>query len=72
MKTFQIRELTDKDLENTLKENYEALDNLRFQHSTGQLENFKSLSNTKKDIAKIKTLLKERELKINENLNKKK
>lgn len=60
-----------EDLKNTLKDNYEALENYRFQHSTGQLENYKSLTNTKRDIAKIKTLLREKELKINENIVKK-
>lgn len=66
MKTYQIREMSVEDLKTTLSDSYEALENLRFQHSTGQLENYKSLSNTKRDIAKIKTLLKEKELKINE------
>ncbi|HMQ69017.1 MAG TPA: 50S ribosomal protein L29 [Ignavibacteria bacterium] len=67
MKTYQIREMSVEDLKNTLADSYEALENLRFQHSTGQLENYKSLTNTKRDIAKIKTLLREKELKINEN-----
>jgi large subunit ribosomal protein L29 len=70
MKIYQFREMTTEDLKNSLKENYEALENLRFQHSTGQLENFRALQNTKKDIAKIKTLIKERELNINQKLNK--
>jgi large subunit ribosomal protein L29 len=70
MKTYQFREMSDEDLKGSLKDNYEALENLRFQHATGQLENFKALRNTKRDIAKIKTLLKEKELGINEKLNK--
>jgi large subunit ribosomal protein L29 len=61
MKIYQIRDLATKDLKNTLKDNYEALENFRFQHASGQLENFKSLANTKKDIARILTVLKERE-----------
>lgn len=60
------------DLKLSLKDNYEALENYRFQHAIGQLENFKSISNTKRDIARIKTILKEKELKINENISKKK
>jgi len=61
MKIYQIRDLATKDLKITLKDNYEALENFRFQHASGQLENFKSLANTKKDIARILTVLKERE-----------
>jgi large subunit ribosomal protein L29 len=61
MKTYQIRDLATKDLKVTLHDNYEALENFRFQHASGQLENFKSIANTKRDIARILTVLKERE-----------
>lgn len=64
--------MADKDLKLALKDSYEALENYRFQHAIGQLENFKSMSNIKKDIARIKTILREKELKINENILKKK
>lgn len=70
MKTYQIRELTTEDLKNNLKDSTEALENLRFQHASGQLENYKSIANTKKDIAKILTILKERESGINTKKNK--
>lgn len=69
MKTYQLRELSDKDLEITLQDNTDALENYRFQHATGQLENYKAMANAKKTIAKVKTLLREKELNIN---NKKK
>jgi large subunit ribosomal protein L29 len=72
MKAYQVREMADKDLKLSLKDNYEALENYRFQHAIGQLENFKSMTNIKRDIARIKTILKEKELKINENISKKK
>lgn len=72
MKSYQVREMSETDLKLALKDNYEALENYRFQHAIGQLENFKSISNTKRDIARIKTILKEKELKINENISKKK
>lgn len=65
MKTFQLRELKDKDLQSTLKDNIDALENYRFQHATGQLENYKAMGNAKKTIARAKTLLRERELNIN-------
>lgn len=70
MKINQIREMSAGDLKNSLNDNYEALQNLKFQHSTGQLENYKSLSSIRKDIARMHTIIKERELKINENLSK--
>ncbi len=61
MKLYELKQMSTKDLLNTLKESYDALDNYRFQHASGQLENFKSLQNTKKTIARILTILKERE-----------
>lgn len=72
MKAFQVREMSLDDLKNSLKDNYESFENLRFRHATGQLENYKSLSNIKKDIARIKTLIREKELNLNENLHKNK
>lgn len=65
MKIFEIRELSTEDLKSRLKEQYESLENLRFQRSIGQLENFKSIQNTKRLIARIHTVLKERKLKTN-------
>lgn len=61
MKIYEIRALTTEDLKIRLKDETESLQNLRFQKATGQLENFKSIQNTKKLIARIHTLLKERE-----------
>jgi large subunit ribosomal protein L29 len=62
MKYYEIKTLSTEDLKNRLNEEYESLENLRFQKSLGQLENFKSISNTKKLIARIKTVLRQREL----------
>ena len=62
MKTKEIRELTIEELNVKLKELSEELFNLRFRHAIGQLENSASLHNCKKDIAKVKTILKEKEL----------
>ncbi len=61
MKLYEIKSLSTQDLLNTLKENYDALDNLRYRHSSGQLENNKAIMNTKKTIARILTVIKERE-----------
>lgn len=70
MKFYQIKDMTIEDLKNNLKDSYDALENYRFQHASGQLENYKALANTKKDIAKILTVLKQKE--IAEKINSKK
>ena len=62
MKTKELHELTVDELNTKLKELTEELFNLRFRHAIGQLENPASLKNVKKDIAKVKTILREREL----------
>ena len=62
MKTKELRELTVEELNVKLKDLSEELFNLRFRHAIGQLENPASLNNCKKDIAKVKTLLREKEL----------
>ena len=62
MKTKEIRELTVEELNTKLKDLKEELFNLRFRHAIGQLENPASLNLCKKDIAKVKTVLREREL----------
>jgi large subunit ribosomal protein L29 len=61
MKIYEIRELSTEDLRQRMKDETESLENLRFQRSLGQLENFKSIQNTRKLIARIHTVLKERE-----------
>lgn len=71
MKYYEIKTLSTEDLKNRLVEETEGLENLRFQKSIGQLENFKSISNTKKLIARINTVLKERELSTKESSDKK-
>ena len=62
MKTKEIRELTVEELNTKLKDLKEELFNLRFRHAIGQLENPASLNACKKDIAKVKTILREKEL----------
>jgi large subunit ribosomal protein L29 len=62
MKSKDLRLLNDGELlekERVLKE---ELFNLRFQHATGQLENVMRIPQVKRDIARIKTILKERTL----------
>ena len=62
MKTKELHELTVDELNTKIKELTEELFNLRFRHAIGQLENPASLKTCKKDIAKIKTILREKEL----------
>ncbi len=64
MKVKQIREMTNQELEAKLDELKEELFNLRFQGATGQLENPMRIKQVRKDIARIKTVLRERELNI--------
>ncbi|SES89673.1 50S ribosomal protein L29 [Anaerobranca gottschalkii] len=65
MKAKEIRELTPKELNEKLDSLKTELFNLRFQLATGQLENPMRIRQVRKDIARIKTIIRERELKIN-------
>jgi large subunit ribosomal protein L29 len=60
----ELDELNDVDLETRLREAKEELFNLRFQAATGQLESHGRLRSVKKDIARIYTVVRERELNI--------
>ena len=59
----QIRELQEKELNKKLADLKEELFNLRFQHAINQLDNPQRLKAVKKDIARVKTILREIELK---------
>ena len=63
-KTEELRNLHGDELVQRLKENKEELFNLRFQSATGQLENHGRLRAVKKEIARIYTIMRERELGI--------
>ena len=58
----ELRELSADDLTQRLDEVKEELFNLRFQNATGQLDNYKRLGELKKDVARIRTILRQREL----------
>ncbi|MDI6853390.1 MAG: 50S ribosomal protein L29 [Deltaproteobacteria bacterium] len=60
MKAADLRDLTVEELTVKLKEVSEELFNLQFQHSTNQLDNTARLGQAKKDIARLKTVLKEK------------
>jgi large subunit ribosomal protein L29 len=57
MKASEIRELGTQEIQQKISELKETLFNLRFQHEVGQLENPKKIGQTKKDIARLKTVL---------------
>jgi large subunit ribosomal protein L29 len=63
-KAHELDELNAVDLESKLREAKEELFNLRFQAATGQLESHGRLRTVKKDIARIYTVVRERELGI--------
>jgi large subunit ribosomal protein L29 len=58
----ELRELTDEELTARLRESKEELFNLRFQMATGQLNNNRRLRTVRQEIARIYTVLREREL----------
>ena len=62
MKPAEIRELSAEDLQGKLKEARQELFNLRFQMATSQLDNTARLGQVKKDIARIQTEMRAREL----------
>lgn len=59
----ELRELADDELVERLDENREELFNLRFQVVTGQLDNPRRISEVKREIARILTVQREREIK---------
>lgn len=63
MKPNKVREMTDVELNNELANLKNELFKLRFQSATNQLDNPLQIKSVRKDIARIKTILRERELK---------
>lgn len=62
MKASNVRELNNEELAAKLADLKKELFNLRLSHATGQLTNPLALASVKKDIARVKTVLREREL----------
>ena len=58
----ELRDIDDDELVTRLTEARQELFNLRFQHVTGQLDNYARLGHVRKDIARMNTLLREREI----------
>ncbi len=67
MKASNIRELTDEELKQKVSNYKEELFNLRFQLATGQLDNPMRIRDVRKNIARCKTILREREIAQHQN-----
>lgn len=61
MKSAELRNLSVEELKQKLVEQQQELFNLRFRHATAQLENTSSLGDARRAIARIQTILKEKE-----------
>ena len=62
LKVAEVKELGHEEIERKLEETKEELFNLRFQNATGQLDNYKRIRELKRDVARIKTILREQEI----------
>ncbi len=62
MKARELKEMSEAELRQKEKEVTEELFNLKFQHATGQLENTQRLPQVRKDLARVKTILREKEI----------
>ena len=65
MKAAEIRDLNLEEMHRKVSELKEGLFNLRFQHGIGQLENPQKMKQTKRDIARLKTII--QEVSVNQN-----
>ena len=72
MKAKLFFEMSTQELKNKLDSLKQELFNLRFKHATGQLENANQLAICKKDIARVNTILRQRELGISNEATSKK
>jgi len=61
MKAFEIRNMTNQEIQTKLDETYEEIFNLRFQHAIGQAKDSNRVKLLKRDIARMRTVLSERE-----------
>lgn len=62
MKASELRDMTNAEMANKLDDAYQEIFNLRFQRATGQLTNTSRERQVRKDIARMKTILRDRQL----------
>lgn len=68
MKASEVHALSDQALVEKLREVREEVFNLRFRHATGELENTASLGNTRRDLARLETVARERGIDVSKEL----
>ena len=66
MKREELRELTEEEVSNRLRDSVEELENLKFQHSLRQLENQQRIKMVRRNIAQLKTVIHEDRLGLSE------
>ena len=66
MKKEELRELTEAEVKNRLRDSIEELENLKFKHTLRQLENQQKLKAVRKNIAQLKTVINEDMLGLSE------
>ena len=66
MKREELRELTEDEVSNRLRDSVEELENLKFQHSLRQLENQQRIKLVRRNIAQLKTVINEDRLGLSE------
>ena len=62
MKVDEIRALSEVDIQKELEDTYRESFNLRFRHATNQLTNHRELRHVRRKIARLKTIIREREM----------
>lgn len=62
MRASDIRQMSDDEILDAIEDQKEALFNLRFQQAAGQVEDLNALGRARRDIARLKTVLRERQL----------
>jgi large subunit ribosomal protein L29 len=62
VKARELKEMSEAELRQKEKEVTEELFNLKFQHATGQLENTERLPQVRRDLARVKTVLRQKEI----------
>ena len=65
-KTAELRNLSDEELSSRLLEKKDDLFKFRFRLATGQLDNISVINQTRKEVARIETLIREREIALHE------
>lgn len=64
MKTKELQKLTDSELKKALEQNQEKLRSLRFDLASGKVKNVREIRETRKTVARVYTLLKERKIHV--------